>query len=111
MKSKFVRPSVCAIDYLCSYCMDFFQILIVASPGPYTQKKLNYEYFSFSFTWDENFKTLLLLQIAAESFQTNAQLMLMLVFKLTLPNAPHKTTFGIFEILEIEILTNFIRFR
>ncbi len=28
-----------------------------------------------------------------------------------LPNGPHKTTFGIFEILKIEILTNFIRFR
>ncbi len=28
-----------------------------------------------------------------------------------LPNGPHKSTFGIFEILKIEILTNFIRFR
>ncbi len=28
-----------------------------------------------------------------------------------LPNGPHKTTFGIFEILKFEILTNFIRFR
>ncbi len=36
------------------------------------------------------------------------------VFKLflnCLPNGPHKTTFGIFEILKIEILINFIRFR
>ncbi len=36
------------------------------------------------------------------------------VFKLLLnflPNGPHKTMFGIFEILKIEILTNFIRFR
>ncbi len=36
------------------------------------------------------------------------------VFKLFLnflPNGAHKTTFGIFEILKIEILTNFIRFR
>ncbi len=36
------------------------------------------------------------------------------VFKLFLnflPNGPHKTTFGIFEILKVEILTNFIRFR
>ncbi len=28
-----------------------------------------------------------------------------------LPNGPHKSIFGIFEILKIEILTNFIRFR
>ncbi len=27
-----------------------------------------------------------------------------------LPNGPHKITFGIFEILEIEILMNFFRF-
>ncbi len=27
-----------------------------------------------------------------------------------LSNGPHKTTFAIFEILKIEILTNFIRF-
>ena len=27
------------------------------------------------------------------------------------PNGPHKTIFGIFEILKTEILTNFIRFR
>ena len=36
------------------------------------------------------------------------------IFKLFLnflPNSPHKTTFEIFEILKIEILTNFIRFR
>ncbi len=36
------------------------------------------------------------------------------VFKLFLnfrPNGSHNTTFGIFEILKIEILTNFIRFR
>ncbi len=32
-----IRPSVCGIDYLWSYCMDFFQILVVASPGPYAQ--------------------------------------------------------------------------
>ncbi len=35
------------------------------------------------------------------------------VFKLFLnflPNGPHKNRWGIFEILKIEILTNFIRF-
>ncbi len=62
MKSKFVRrlPSVCGIDYLWSYCMDFFQILVVASPGPYAQTFfylfiyfvfVSYDYFSFSLTW------------------------------------------------------------
>ncbi len=50
----------------------------------------------------EKFKMLLLLQIAAESFQT---------FLKFLPNGPHKTTFGIFKISKIEILTNLILFR
>ncbi len=31
--------SVCCIDYLWSYCMDFFQILVVASPGPYMPRR------------------------------------------------------------------------
>ncbi len=70
MKSKFVRrPSVvcrpssaCGIDYLWSYGMDFFQILVVACPSPYVQTLFFsfwktfflffYEYFSFSLTWD-----------------------------------------------------------
>ncbi len=64
MKLKFVRrlSSVCGIDYmyLWSYCMDFFQILVVASPGPYAQTLfylfiffffVSYDYFSFSLTW------------------------------------------------------------
>ncbi len=59
MKSKFVRrpsvvrPSICGIDCLWSYCMDFFQILVVASPGPYAQafffilkKKNFFEFFT-----------------------------------------------------------------
>ncbi len=48
----------------------------------------------------ENFKMLLFLQIAVESFLT---------FSEFLPNGPHKTTFQNFS--KIEILTNFIRFR
>ncbi len=42
MESKFVRrpcvrrPSVASIISEV-YCMDFFQILVVASPGPYAQ--------------------------------------------------------------------------
>ncbi len=43
----------------------------------------------------ENYKTLLLLQTAAESFQA---------FPEFSPNSPHKTTFGIFEILKIEFV-------
>ncbi len=50
----------------------------------------------------QNFKTLLLLQIAAESFT---------LFLNFLANGPQKTMFGIYEILKIEILTNFIHFR
>ena len=54
-----------------------------------------YEYFSFSLTWD----------LMGRKFQnaippTNR----------SLPNGSHKTTFGIFEIMKIEILTNFICF-
>ena len=68
MKSKFVRcpssvhlSSMCGINYLWSYCMDFFQILVVVSPGPHTQTFYEflriffwffYEYFSFSLPWD-----------------------------------------------------------
>ncbi len=42
-------------------------------------------------------KTLLLQQIAAEIYQTSPELSL---------NGPHKSSFGIFEILKIELLTN-----
>ncbi len=58
---------------------DFLRIFIVfVNIGPYGSA---------------DFKTLLLLQIAAESFQT--------FFLNFLPNGSHKTTFGIFEILKI----------
>ena len=45
----------------------------------------------------ENFKTLLLLQIAGESFQTFPDFFLL--------NGPHKSTFDIFEILSFWFLT------
>ena len=36
-----------------TYCMDFFRMFVVASPGLYARTFLNfYEYFSFSLTWD-----------------------------------------------------------
>ena len=50
----------------------------------------------------ENFKTLLLLQITAESVPQ--------LFLNFLPNSPHKSAFGIFEILKIEILMIFFLF-
>ncbi len=37
LSSVVCRPSVRGIDYLWSYCMDFFQISVVASPGTYAQ--------------------------------------------------------------------------
>ena len=42
----------------------------------------------------QNFKTVLILYIAAESFQTSPD---------SFPNDPHKTTLGIFKILKIKI--------
>ncbi len=64
--------------------MDFFQILVVASPGPYAQmffffifekKKKKFLRIFFVFVnmgpyGSKNLKTMLLLQIAADSFQT-----------------------------------------
>ncbi len=62
MKSKFVRRlSVCPWrNYLWTQCTDFFQILVVASLGPYARILFFHlwfffifkEYFSFSLTWD-----------------------------------------------------------
>ena len=46
----------------------------------------------------DNFKTLLLLQIAAKSFETCSEFS---------RNGPHKTTSGIFEILSFQFLTIF----
>ncbi len=79
-----VRPSVRGIDYLWSYCMDCFQISVVASPRPYAQtifsffkKKKKFDFLGFFFIFvnmgpygSQNFKTLLLPQIIFESFQT-----------------------------------------
>ncbi len=141
MKSKFVRrpssvrpsvrPSICGIDYLWTLCTDFFQILVVASPGPYAQtffsfkKKKNwfiYEYFSFLLTWDP-----MGAKISKRYSSYKSQPKVFKLFLNFLPNGPHKTSFGIFEILSsdfyqfffeicfwdfwnlnIEILTNFI---
>ncbi len=88
--SSSVRPSsVCAINYLWTYCMDFFQILVVASPGQYAQTffkiiiiffirifkriiffiRIFFIFVNMGPYGSQNFKTLLLPQITFESFQ------------------------------------------
>ena len=65
-----------------------------------------YEHISFSLTWDPMGAKI---SKGCSSYKSQPQ-----VFKLFLnflPNGPHKTTFMIFEILKIEILTNVFRFR
>ncbi len=65
-----------------------------------------YEYFSFSLTWDHMGTKI--------SKRYSSYKSLPKVFKLFpnfLPSSPHKSTFGILEILKIEILTNFSRVR
>ena len=88
--------------------MDFFQILVVAVPGPYAQTVFHffYEYFSLLLTWDPMAAKISKRYSSYKSWPN--------VFKLFLnflPNGPNKIKFGIFEILKIEILTNFILFR
>ncbi len=73
------RPSICGIVYLWSYCMDFFQILVVASTWPYAQTFFWKIFFFLISLWiffvfvnmgpygSKHFKTLLL-QIAANGF-------------------------------------------
>ncbi len=77
-----VRPSsVCGIDYLWSYCMDCFQISVVAFPGSYAQKFF-FDFLGFFFFvfvnmgpyGSQNFKRLLLPQITFESFQTLSEI-------------------------------------
>ncbi len=123
MKSKFVRcPSVRPS----SVC-----VAVISEPNPrisfkfhlwllldYSQNQfflflkktffflIFYEYFSFSLTWDP-----MGAKISKRYSTYKLQLMAFKLFLNFLPNGPHKTSFGIFEILKIEILTNFIRFR
>ncbi len=94
--------------------MDFFQIFFVASPGPFAEpiflfKKIVflifYEYFSFSLTWDPMGG-----KIGKRYSSYKSHPKAFKVFLNFLPNGPHKTTFGIFEILKIKILMNFFRF-
>ncbi len=65
-----------------------------------------YEYFSFSLTWDP-----MGAKISKRYSSYKSQPKTFKLFLNFLPSGPHKTTFGIFEILKIEILMNFFRFR
>ncbi len=97
MELKFVRrPSVCGIDYLRSYCMDFFRILVVASAGPYFQTYffIFYEYFSFSLTWDP-----MGAKISKRYSYLKELLNLFKLFLKFLLRCPHKSTVLDFEIL------------
>ena len=89
MKSQFVCrlspvcPSVCVTIISELYALyNFFQILVMASPGPYARTffeflkknffliflRIIFVFVNMGPDGSENFKTLLILQIAAESF-------------------------------------------
>ncbi len=78
--------------------------------GDFFKKKMSFFFTNIVFFVNigpygsENFKMLFLLQTAAKSFQKTK------LFLNFLQTDPHRTTLRIFEILKIEILTNFIRF-
>ncbi len=83
--------------------MNFFQILIVASPGSYAQnfflnfeKKNVYDYFSFSLKWDP-----MGTKISKRYSSYNLHPKVFQLFLNFLLNGPNKSTFGIFEILRI----------
>ncbi len=61
-----------------------------------------YEYFSFLLTWDP-----MGAEISKRYSSYKSQPKLFKHFLNFLPNGPHKSMFGIFEILKIEILMNF----
>ncbi len=64
-----------------------------------------YEYFSFLLTWDP-----MGVKISKRYSSYKSHPKAFKLFLNFLLNGPHKTTFGIFEILTIEILTNFFRY-
>ena len=91
--------------------MDFFQILFAGSSGLYAEgiflfceKKIAIfcEYFSFSLTLNPMGAKILKATPTNQSRKKVIKLFLNF-----LPNGLHKTTFQMFEILKIEILTNF----
>ncbi len=64
------------------------------------------KFYSFSLTWDP-----MGAKISKRYSSYKSQPKVFKLFLKFLPNGPHKSMFGIFEILKIEILTNFIHFR
>ena len=107
MKSKFVRcPSACGIDYLWTYCMDFFHILVVDCPGPYVRsffqlKKCIFGFMAIFFFLFVNIGPNGSQKFLKRYFYKSQQK----VFKLLL-NFPHRTTLGIFEISKILTIFN-----
>ena len=107
-----VRPSsVCGINYLWTYCMGFFQILVLAIPESCVQTFLEfkkkifwifYKYCAFSLTWDP--------MGAKRSKRYSSLKSLLNLFKLFLNFlliSPHKSTVLIFETVSFWFLTNF----
>ncbi len=85
----------------------------MASPGPYAQIFFHfwtflvifYEYYSFSLIWDPMEAKI----PKRYSYKSQPKIPNFSCMHF-LSNGPQKTTFGIFEILKILILINFIRF-
>ncbi len=86
------------------------RILVIASPEPYAgtffevSKKylFFYEYLSFSLTWGP-----MGAKISKRYSSYKSQPKVLKLLLNFLPNGPHKSTVGIFEILKIEILVIF----
>ncbi len=113
MKSKFVRRPSLSLklqhgllsNFSCGFpwaiCPDVFFFIF---------EKKNFDFlgffFSFSLTWDP-----MGAKISKRYSSYKSQPKVFKLFLNILPNGPHKTKFGIFKILKIEILMNFIRFR
>ncbi len=87
-------------------------MLVVVSPGPYARAFLNFEkkYLFLRIFFFVN-KGPYWAKISKRYSSYKLQLNDFKLFLTFVPNGPHKTTFGMFDILKIEILTNFIRFR
>ncbi len=96
--------SIDLLYFLLDAVKDFFTFLaIYVRPLSFL---IFYKHFSFSLTWDPMGVT-----ISKRYSSYKSQPKVFKLFLNFLPNGPPKTTFGIFENLKTEILTNFIFFR
>ncbi len=106
--SSVVRPSV-RQSVLQLSLHGFLSNFSCVSPGQYARAFFDFfkrKHFFFSLTWDP-----MGAKISKRYFFYKSQPKVFNLFLNFLPNGPHNTMFGIFEILKIKILTNFIRFR